>query len=76
LAEALQGHSGRSWRIVVHLDGERFATTGDDGSVIVWEPLARACAIGGPAFDAVRRSQYLGEGKQAAACLMVVLKAS
>ena len=71
LAEAWQGHSGPSWRIAVHPDGERFATTGDDGSVIVWEPLsvARACAIVGPAFDAVRRSQYLGEGEQAAACV-------
>jgi WD40 repeat protein len=70
LAEAWQGHSGPSWRIAVHPDGQRFATTGDDGSVIVWEPLsvARACAIVGPAFDAVRRSQYLGEGEQAAAC--------
>ena len=71
LAEAWQGHSGPSWRIAVHPDGERFATTGDDGSVIVWEPLsvARACAIVGPAFDAVRRSQYLGEGEQAVACV-------
>ena len=71
LAEAWQGHLGPSWRIAVHPDGQRFATTGDDGSVIVWEPLsvARACAIVGPAFDAVRRSQYLGEGEQAAACV-------
>ena len=70
LAEAWQGHAGPSWRIAVHPDGERFATTGDDGSVIVWDPLsvARACEIGGPAFDAVRRSQYLGEGERAMAC--------
>jgi WD40 repeat protein len=70
LTEAWPAHAGASWRIAVHPDGERFATTSDDGSVIVWEPLsvARACEIGGAAFDAVRRSQYLGDGEQAVAC--------
>jgi WD40 repeat protein len=70
LAEAWQAHAGPSWRIAVHPDGERFATTGDDGSVIFWDLLstARACEIGGAAFDGVRRNQYLGEGGLAAAC--------
>jgi WD40 repeat protein len=70
LTEAWPAHAGASWRIAVHPDGERFATAGDDGSVIVWEPLsvARACEIGGAALDAVRRNQYLGEGERAAAC--------
>ncbi|HTO82027.1 MAG TPA: hypothetical protein VMQ73_07325, partial [Methylomirabilota bacterium] len=70
LVEAWQGHAGPSWRIAVHPDGERFATTGDDGTVTVWEPLsvARACEIGGLAFDSVRRSQYLGEGERAVVC--------
>ena len=70
LVEAWQGHAGPSWRIAVHPDGERFATTGDDGTVTVWEPLsvARACEIGGIAFDSVRRSQYLGEGGRAVVC--------
>jgi len=32
--------------------------------------VAGACAIVGPAFDAVRRSQYLGKDEQAAACVV------
>lgn len=45
---------GASWRIAVHPDGERFATTGDDGYVRLWDDLSvqRACEISRNAFDA------------------------
>src|SRR5262249_9324949 len=42
LADAWQAHSAASWRVAVHPDGERFATTGDDGSVMVWDELSIA----------------------------------
>jgi WD40 repeat protein len=71
LTQAWQGHSAASWRIAVHPDGERFATTGDDGHIMIWDALSvsRACEIGGSAFDSIRRSQYLGEGEPAMACI-------
>ena len=70
LSKTWRGHKGASWRLAVHPDGERFATAGDDGVVRIWDELsiARACAIGEPAFDAVRRKQYLGEGERSLAC--------
>jgi WD40 repeat protein len=70
LTGAWQAHAGASWRIAAQGDGERFATTGDDGGVILWDLLsmARACDISRDAFDAVRRSQYLGQGERAVAC--------
>lgn len=70
LTDSWQGHANASWRIAMHPDGERFATTGDDGKVKIWDQLsvARTCEIGGDAFDAVRRRQYLGEGKGSEAC--------
>ena len=70
LAAAWQAHTGASWRIAVHPDGEQFATTGDDGRVMIWDELsiARACDLGKTAFDAMRRSQYLGEGERSVAC--------
>ena len=70
LAAPWPAHSRVSWRIAVHPDGKRFATAGGDGQVKVWDKLsvARAREIGGPAFDAVRRRQYLGEGEHSVAC--------
>ncbi len=70
LAAAWPAHARVSWRIAVHPDGERFATAGGDGRVKIWDELsvARACEIGAPAFDAVRRRQYLGEGERSLAC--------
>ncbi len=70
LSDGRQAHSQVIWRIAVHPDGERFATAGGDGQVRIWEELsrARACEIAGPAFDAVRRRQYLGEGERSMAC--------
>ncbi len=70
LSEAWQAHSDSSWRIAVHPDGERFATSGDDGRIMIWDhfSVARACEIAGLAFDAVRRKQYLGEDERSLAC--------
>ncbi len=70
LDEAWQAHSDSSWRIAVHPDGERFATSGDDGRIMIWDhfSVARACEIAGLAFDAVRRKQYLGEDERSLAC--------
>ena len=70
LADAVPGHSAASWRLAAHPDGSRFVTTGNDGQVKVWDELSveRACEIGRAAFDATRRSQYLGEGQRSVAC--------
>ncbi|WP_420345087.1 protein kinase domain-containing protein [Pelagibius sp.] len=70
LAEARPGHEGASWRVAVHPDGQRFATSGDDGRVLFWNSLsmARACAISSHAFDTTRRDQYLGVGEASQAC--------
>ncbi|MDJ0667299.1 MAG: protein kinase [Desulfobacterales bacterium] len=70
LAAAWPAHAASSWRIAVHPDGGRFATTGDDGKIKIWDPLsvARACEIARQAFDAVRRQQYLGPDAPSLAC--------
>lgn len=70
LIEPWRGHSAATWRIALHPDGERFATAGDDGRIMIWDVLSvsRACEIGGSAFDSIRRTQYLGEGEPSLAC--------
>ncbi len=70
LAEAWPAHTGASWRIALHPDGMQFATSGDDGRVEIHDELSirRACQIGGPAFDATRRRQYLGDTEGSVAC--------
>ncbi len=70
LTAAWPAHAAASWRITVHPDGVRFATTGDDGKVRLWDPLsvARACEMARQAFDEVRRQQYLGPGEASLAC--------
>ncbi|MGI9421527.1 MAG: hypothetical protein ACR2RA_27170, partial [Geminicoccaceae bacterium] len=70
LTEVWQGHRGASWRLVVHPDGQRFATAGDDGRVRIWDQLSatRACEIAGTTFDTVRRRQYLGQNESTIAC--------
>jgi WD40 repeat protein len=70
LVEAWPAHAGAAWRIAVHPDGRRFVTTGDDGRALIWDELSvvRGCEIGEPAFDALRRNQYLGEGERSMAC--------
>jgi hypothetical protein len=52
------------------VDGERFATAGDEGKVKVWDELSvdRACRIARLAFDTERRRQYLGPGERSVAC--------
>ncbi len=70
LAEAWQAHDGVIWRIAIHPDREQLATAGADGRVKIWDELdvARACEIGKPGFDTVRRRQYLGENQYSVAC--------
>ncbi|MPZ11942.1 MAG: protein kinase [Kiloniellaceae bacterium] len=70
LGEIQVGHQSASWRIAVHVDGQRFATAGDDGRVRLWDELsiARACEISQAAFDSLLRAQYLGAGVPSEAC--------
>jgi WD40 repeat protein len=70
LSEAWSAHRGASWRIVVHPDGKRFATTGDDGLARVWDELSidKACEIAQHALDDVRLRQYLGPDERSVAC--------
>ncbi|GAB4224971.1 MAG: hypothetical protein Tsb0032_30500 [Kiloniellaceae bacterium] len=70
LIETWQAHRAASWRIAVHPDGTRFATSGDDGRVQLWDSFstARACEIAGAAFDSVLRRQYLGKEERSLAC--------
>jgi WD40 repeat protein len=70
LTEPWPAHEGASWRIALHPDGKQFSTSGDDGRVKLWDELsvARACEIGGLAFDETRRQQYLGDAERSVAC--------
>ncbi len=70
ISEAWSAHRGASWRLAVHPDGERFATTGDDGLAKVWDELSidRTCDIAKSAFDEVRLRQYLGPDERSVAC--------
>jgi WD40 repeat protein len=70
LADSWPAHKGASWRLAVHPDGERFATVGDDGFVKLWDEfdIQHACELGAPAFDTVRRAQYLGDDGPLVAC--------
>jgi WD40 repeat protein len=70
LIEPWQAHQDTSWRIVVHPDGVRFATAGDDGYVRLWDDLSvgRACEISRDAFDENRRKEYFGEAGAPVVC--------
>ena len=70
LSNPWPAHAGASWRIALHPDGRQFGTSGDDGQVKLWNELsvARACEIGGYAFDETRRRQYLGNTERSVAC--------
>ncbi len=70
LSEAWPAHDAASWRLAVHPDGVRFATTGDDGKIKIWDELSvdRACEIGQRALDSIRIRQYLGQNEHSVAC--------
>ena len=70
LSNPWPAHAGASWRIALHPDGRQFGTSGDDGQVKLWNELsvARACEIGGYAFDETQRRQYLGNTERSVAC--------
>ncbi|MBX2885017.1 MAG: protein kinase [Granulosicoccus sp.] len=70
LAAPWKGHSKTIWRMVVHPDGDQVATAGDDGKVNLWNTLnlKRACDIGFPGFDSIRREQYFGQERGMSAC--------
>jgi WD40 repeat protein/serine/threonine protein kinase len=70
LIEPWPAHHGASWRIAVHPDGERFATSGDDGYIRLWDDLSirRACVISRDAFDDARRKEYFGASNTPLTC--------
>ncbi len=67
----LQAHQGTSWRLAMAADGLTLATAGDDGRARRWDLFdpKRACALGLPAFDPVRREQYLGSEPPRSRCI-------
>ena len=70
LSAPLKAHRRASWRLAVHPDGRRLATSGDDGWIREWDVFSpeRACEISAAAFDTARRRQYLGEEGRSLAC--------
>ncbi len=70
LDKPISAHSGASWRVALHPDGFRFATSGEDGLARAWDELSieKACEIGLPGFDAKRREQYIGINEKSVAC--------
>ena len=70
LGAPIRAHGAASWRLAAAPEADLFVTTGDDGKVRTWDimSVARACAIGAPAFDDVRRRNYFGEGVTTLAC--------
>lgn len=70
LAAPWAGHTKSIWRMSIHPDGTQVATTGDDGTVNLWNVLnmRRACDIGYPSFDSSRREQYFGDERNLSAC--------
>ncbi len=63
-------HKGPSWRIALAPGGQTFATSGEEGTVRIWDRLSLeiACALGGPTFDKRRRGQYLGSAEPSTSC--------
>lgn len=70
LAKPFQAHKRAIWRLQVHADGQRVITASDDGEIKLWNVLdsKRACEIGRPGFDDLRRTQYLGSERSLSAC--------
>ncbi|TMV04208.1 hypothetical protein FGK63_18140 [Ruegeria sediminis] len=63
-------HAGPIWRLALHPDGQKFASTGDDGAVRVWDVLSTrsACEHGGEVLGPQRRAQFLGAMDAQDAC--------
>lgn len=70
LAKPFQAHQRAIWRMQIHPDGQRVVTASDDGTIKLWNVLDfnRACEIGRPGFDELRRKQYLGSERNLTAC--------
>lgn len=66
-------HSNAIWRLAAHPDGWRFASSGDDGMVRVWDILSTvaACRFGKGVLGAQQRMQYLGAAYDNDACAQV-----
>ena len=70
LTSPIQAHKKAIWRLQIHADGKSVVTSGDDGSIRLWNVLdiSRACSIGLPGFNITRRDQYLGPDREFSAC--------
>ena len=73
VGKILTAHKSAIWRLALHPDGQRFASSGDDGAVRVWDVLStqRACALSAGALGPLRRAQYLGGAGAQDACAPV-----
>ncbi|NRB17484.1 MAG: protein kinase [Rhodobacteraceae bacterium] len=63
-------HTASIWRLAAHPDGQKFASSGDDGVVRVWDVLSTqaACELSKGVLGLQQRAQYLGATDAIDAC--------
>ncbi len=63
-------HGAPSWRLIVLPDGWTYVTSGEDGSVVIWDALNldRACERAGGALDDENQRRFLGGAGEAIGC--------
>jgi WD40 repeat protein len=70
IGSVLGSHADAAWRMAVFPHSLRFATSGQDGSVAVWDALdlERACARSAGALDDENQRRFLGGEGEALGC--------